>query len=72
MKWAVGILAIALAGVITWAMVSQSRWEDRCHRAGGRIEHRRDGMTVVVIGKVPVPQPRYTDHCWIEGREVHV
>lgn len=72
MRWAIGFVVLALLGGTTWAVVTQNRWETRCHRAGGHVEHRPDGMTIVIVGKVPVPTQRYTEHCWIDGREVSV
>lgn len=74
MKWLIGALIVAVfAGGITWAVISQNRWDDRCHRAGGTVETRFEGFITVLIGSPPQPylQPQYSDHCWVDGREVN-
>jgi hypothetical protein len=71
MRWLLGILAgFALAGVITWAVIAQNRWDDRCHQAGGTVESRFEGFMTIYINGHPYLQPQYSSHCWVNGREV--
>lgn len=74
MKWIIGLVVLALAGGITWAVIADNRWQHRCSAAGGHDEQRFEGMIPMygnkgqLIGMVP----NYSDHCIVGGREVRV
>lgn len=76
MRWLIGVFVVGLVAVLAWAVVAQTRWETRCHDAGGSVETRFEyyQTTYVQVGNTQVPQltPVYSSHCWVDGREVNV
>lgn len=71
----VGVLGVALVGGgITWAVIADHRWEQRCHAQGGYVEERYEGQITTIHhsgnSTYVTTQPNYSSHCWVAGREV--
>lgn len=79
--WIIGVwaacLATLLAGVIWWTAVGMDDWADRCQDAGGVVESRYLGDTVIYVNsgngvRVPIVTPNYSYHCMVNGQEINV
>lgn len=63
---------LAFAAILTWAVIAQNAWANRCRDAGGTVEERFEGFMTIIINGQPHLQPQYSDHCWINGHEASV
>lgn len=75
--WIILAVAAVLAGVIWWTAVEMNDWEARCHDAGGVVESRYIGDTVIYVNsgngvQVPIVTPNYSYHCMVNGQEITV
>lgn len=72
MKWLLAAFVVVVIGVVTCAFIAEDRWTARCQRAGGHNVQHYEGMILMPVGKVLVPEQQYSDHCIVDGREVRV
>lgn len=65
-------IIIVCVSAITYGAIQDNNWLHRCHAAGGYDRQKFEGDMPIVVGKVIVMTPEYSNHCIDNGKEVKV